>query len=307
MQFDRLILAFLLAIYGCKAPQHDRAVKIMGSDSEVNLVLSLAEAYYAHDSLTSISIKGGGSGMGIASLINGKAHIANSSRPLTRSERRLCQERGVVLDTVVFARDAIAFIVHPSLPIDTLSLSSIAALYTGSITSWSSLGLSITDRVRLYGRQSNSGTYLYMRDSVLIGRAYAREVMGLNGNAQILEAIAKDKGGIGYVSVGYLGSPSDGEERFKVLAIVGKNGVLYQPTDSACIASGEYPVMRSLFQFVSAKAPQSARQFIAFELSEEGQRIVSANGYFPIQSSMPNIGQKLTLGKSVSHYHAQVD
>jgi phosphate transport system substrate-binding protein len=279
----------------------------MGSDSEVNLVLSLSEAYYTHDSVTSIGIIGGGSGMGIASLINGKAHIANSSRPLTKSERLLCEERGVVLDTVVFARDAIAFIVHPSLPLDTISLQTIAALYKGSFLTWSSIGLPVKERIRLYGRQSNSGTYLYLRDSVLRGAPYAREVMGLNGNAQILEAVAQDRGGIGYVSVGYLGTAAESNSRYKVLTIVDGTGAGYHPTDSVCIASGTYPVMRSLFQFVSAKAPKAALKFIAFELSEEGQRIVAHNGYFPIQKAgLPTLKSTIDM-ETYTREHAKGD
>jgi len=165
---NRTLLLFLLALTAsCRfAPQGVEHILIKGSDTEVNLALSLAETYMKRDSMISIAVTGGGSGMGIASLINGKTDIANSSRAMKPKEIELANERGIKPVPIVFAVDALALIVHPSLSVDALRVSEIGGIYRGDITNWQEVG-GPDQGITIYGRQSNSGTFVFFRDSVL--------------------------------------------------------------------------------------------------------------------------------------------
>ena len=157
------ILLFFIFFTACSLrPEGVENVLIKGSDTEVNLALALAERYMELDSLISIAVTGGGSGMGIAAMINGKTDIANASRPMKTEEIQMAVERGIHPTALVFAVDALALIVHPGLPIDSLKLQDIGAIYDGTITNWSELGGPNLE-ISLYGRQSNSGTFVYFK------------------------------------------------------------------------------------------------------------------------------------------------
>ncbi len=294
------VLAIGFILSGCNTTNRERTVKIMGSDSEVNLVLHLAEAYTAIDSVTSIGIIGGGSGMGIASLINGKAHIANSSRGLTASENKLCQDRDLDVRRIIFAKDAIAFVVHQSNPLDTLTLSLLSSILRGEISQWSEVQNSLEPKkVRMYGRQTNSGTYLYVKDSIVKGE-YSNTFLGLNGNAQIIEALRQDPSGIGYVSAGYLNDHTAMNQDIKVLWLKAyDHSTAFSPMDAEAVIAMDYPVVRPLIQFVSKKVRKSALDFIAFELSEAGQHVVQSSGYYPLSAA-----EKEASLKQISTDHA---
>ncbi len=281
--YGTVIFIVFFALSGCRQVADFRFIKVMGSDSEVNLVLSMAEKYMQRDSLASIGIIGGGSGMGIASLINQRAQLANSSRELTEKETNLLKEKNIEILRLVFALDAIAFVVHKDHPLDTITLSQVSELYQGNIRDWSEISRQ-QGPVRLYGRQSNSGTYLYLRDQI-VKAEYHNSLLGLNGNAQILEAIRQDVSGIGYVSVGYLEGKSASEKQIKVLMVKNEeNGNCYSPLSQEDLKAGLYPVQRPLLQFLALPASDLALDFVQFELSAEGQDMIRKNGYLPLDT-----------------------
>ncbi len=154
---------------------------VRGSDTEVNVVFRLAEAYMAQDSGVSISIAGGGSGAGIAALLNGKVDVANSSRPLKEREIALARLRGIQLVAHIFAADALVVIVNSNTGVDSLTLEQLSRIYLGEVRDWSAVG-GRPGRISLYGRQSNSGTYIYFRDRV-VGRDFSPAVKQMNGTA----------------------------------------------------------------------------------------------------------------------------
>ena len=133
-------------------------VSIKGSDTEVNLVLHLAETYMSRDQEISIAVTGGGSGSGIAALLNGKTHIANSSRPFKKEEVQMASERKVASKSIIFAVDALVLVTHPQVGVDSLNLDQIGAIFRGDIQNWSELGAA-DQPISLYGRQSNSGYF----------------------------------------------------------------------------------------------------------------------------------------------------
>lgn len=251
---------------------------IMGSDIEVNLVLTLAEAFMEEHENVSLAVSGGGSGTGIAALINQRTDIANSSRPLKEVELSLARESGIEPVSFVFATDGFAIIVHQSNPITQLTLQQIGRLFHGEYQNWNEVGG--PDReITLYGRQSNSGTYIYFRDQV-VKADYATRVRRMNGTAQIVEAVRHDRSAVGYVGIGYIhrqdGSVLPGLRVIPVAPASEAEAV--SPLEKGVITSGRYPLSRPLFQYFESVPRDLLRKFLEFELSEEGQAIIQREG-----------------------------
>jgi len=232
--------------------------------------------------MVSIAVTGGGSGMGIAALINGKTDIANSSRSMKPKEIELAEARGIDPTPIVFAVDALALVVHPELPVGELSVAEVGQIYRGEIQNWQAVGgpdLKIT----IYGRQSNSGTYVFFRDSVLQAD-YASSLMQMNGTAQIVETLRTDRSGIGYVGLGYvLDKQRSAVEGIRILNIQSpSDSTALSPINVDNIRNGAYPLVRPLFQFTDGPPEDKLIDFILFCLSPEGQRIVENSGYYPL-------------------------
>lgn len=280
-----LLLGSALFAFACN-PNHQRVENILikGSDTEVNLALALAETYMSTDPDVSIAVTGGGSGAGIAALINGKTSIANASRPMKQEEMALAKAQKVQPLASVLGMDAIAIVVHPKCPVKSLSLQQLGAIYRGDIQNWKTLGGPDTE-ISLYGRQSNSGTFVYFRDSI-VRAEYAQEVKQMNGTAQIVEAIKSDVHGIGYVGVGYIlekngAQPTD----IKVLAISRSDRQpAFLPTEVQNIESGHYPIIRPLYQYTNGQPKGRLQLYLQYCLSPAGQALVKANGYFPVSA-----------------------
>ncbi len=252
-----------------------------GSDTEVNLVFQLAEAYMARDSNVSISITGGGSGVGIAALLNGKTDVANSSRSLTRPELALARARGKALVAHVFAADALVVIAHPSTGVDSLTLEQLGRIYAGDIRDWAEVG-GRPGRISLYGRQSNSGTFVYFRDKVL-GRDFSPALKQMNGTAQIVESVMRDPCGIGYVGLGYV-AKADGSVRQGICVVrlkANAQSPAASPLDDEALRLGHYPLVRPLYQFTNGQPKGKVKAFFEFEASPLGQQIIIENGYLP--------------------------
>lgn len=278
-----LILPFLHVCCG----KYQRAIKIKGSDTEVNLVVRLAEEFHKTNPDFYVSISGGGSGLGIASLINEQADIANSSRTINEYEIKLVKGKGIGLDTFVFAEDALAFIVAADFPLDTIVAGELAKILSGEYTNWSTLTEKDVD-INIYGRQSNSGTHDFVKKKLKIEFSpHARE---MNGNAQILEAIKTDHSGIGYVGAGYVMNNTTGiKPAVKVLKIAAeKNSKAVSPLDSLAIAKKEYFFQRPLYQYIRSGSANKVAAFIAFEKSKKGIDIIKASGYYPVSMLQTN-------------------
>ena len=258
-------------------------IQIKGSDSEVNLVQSLAEAFMKKNPGANIAVTGGGSGTGIAALINKKTDIANSSRDLNAKEEEAAKKAGVTPFRVVFATDGISVIAHPENPVSKLTLEQLGKIYKGDIGNWKEVG-GPDMKISLYGRQSNSGTFVFFREFV-VKADYSPHKKAMNGNAQIVEGIQRDKAGIGYVAVGYVVSEK-GEVKpgVKVLNIAkDAQSEAFSPAKMENVMSGHYPISRPLNHYLVGKPSGKLLEFIKFELSPEGQAIVRKQGFFPVQ------------------------
>ncbi len=255
-------------------------LQIKGSDTIVNLAQILAEHYMEDRPKVAVSVTGGGSGTGIAALINGQIDIADASRAIKDKEIKQAQERGVTPVEFVIGMDGVSFIVNENSPVKGLSLEQLGAIYRGEITNWKEFGGEDWSIV-LYGRQSNSGTYGFVQEFVLKGD-YSANMMRMNGNAQIVEAVKADKSGIGYVGVSYVKDDKGNEIPGLNVMAVSKdaNSKAYSPLNTAAVIAGDYPVARPLFQYSNGTPEGVARDWIEFVLSEEGQKIVEAEGFF---------------------------
>ncbi|WP_295714605.1 substrate-binding domain-containing protein [Mucilaginibacter sp.] len=257
----------------------ERSIKVKGSDTEVNLVVSLAEGFYKVHADFSVAISGGGSGLGIASLLNGQTDIANSSRPLNREETELLKTKGIPIRTVIFAEDATAFIVSKDFPLDSIDIVSLTRVLNGQYKTWKPvIGQDI--QINIYGRQSNSGTHSFISKKLKI--AFSRDAKEMNGSAQIVEGVKRDKSGIGYVGAGYI--LHDGvNQPIKVLKIIEKKGMTaISPLDTKAIAAHRYYFQRPLYQFIPLTSWNKVAAFINFEKGQAGQKIITTSGYYII-------------------------
>ncbi len=278
MKYVYFFVSFLLV--SCGDPR--KVIKIKGSDTEVNLAVNLAEHFNKVNSAFSVTISGGGSGLGIASLMNGQADIANSSRPLTQEEKSLFKKRKIDIKTIIFAEDATAFIVHKSCPVDTIDISTLAKILSGEYPDWKPLtGQQLP--VTIYGRQSNSGTHSFVQKKLQI--SFSRNAKEMNGNAQILEAVKIDPSAIGYVGAGYIVRGADaGNSSIKILRIAEKPGSrAVSPQDEQAILNHQYFFQRPLYQFIPAGSWNKVQPFIQYELSAAGKRLIQKEGYYIIQ------------------------
>ena len=286
-----VVVACALVLVGAEAKSQSM-IQVKGSDSEVNLVQKLAEVFMQKNPGANIAVTGGGSGTGIAALINKTTDIANSSRDLSPKEEEAAKKAGVSPFRIVFATDGISAIIHPDNPVNKLTLEQLGKIFKGTITNWKEVGGPDT-KISLYGRQSNSGTYIFFREFVVKGD-YSPHKKSMNGNAQIVEAIQRDKAGIGYVAVGYVVSEK-GELKpgLKIVDIAkDAQSQAFSPALMENVMTGKYPISRPLNQYLVGKPSGKLLDFIKFELSEEGQQIVRKQGFFPVQKNWMEFNKK---------------
>jgi phosphate transport system substrate-binding protein len=270
--------AAVTALLFCAGLCHaDDMVQVKGSDTLVNVVQKLAESYMNRTPGASIAVTGGGSGTGIAALINKRCSIANSSRQIKAKEVEDANAKGIDPRRVIVAIDGLSIIVSEGNPVDKLTVDQIGRIYRGEVKSWSEVGGNDSP-VTLYGRQSNSGTYDFMKEVVMKGE-YASSLKSMNGNAQIVEAVKQDASGIGYVGVGYAKQATG----IKVINVaVTPTMGYYSPLNDMDVKSGRYPVTRPLNQYINGNPQGAVKAFINFELSKEGQEIVEQEGFFAV-------------------------
>ena len=265
--------------------------EIRGSDTQVNLSGNLAEAFMDINPEAVISVTGGGSGTGIAGIINNQFALANSSRQISDEEMEQARERGVEPVRIVIALDGLSVIVHEDNPLSDLTVDEIGVIFRGEITNWSELG-GEDKEISMYGRQSNSGTYVFFREYVLKGD-YSEDKMRMNGNAQIVEGVLNDDSGIGYVGVGYTVDEGKVIDGLKMISVAqDENSSYVTPMDPANVADGSYPIARPLHHYSNGQPEGMVREYIEFVLSEEGQQVAVDSGFYPLTDEYREINKE---------------
>jgi len=261
----------LLASMAINAAQ---TITIKGSDTMVILAQRWAEAYMAKHPGTTIQVTGGGSGVGLAALVNGATDIATSSRPMKSSEMNQLKERYASLGVEVkTAKDGITVYVSESNSVNELTLDQIKDIYTGKITNWKDVGGSDA-KIIMYGRENSSGTFAYFRDNVLKGKDYAPSTQHMPGTAAVVNAVSRDKNGIGYGGAAY----AKGVKEIAVKKDARSQAI--KPTAES-IKAGTYPISRYLYLYLRNRPAGETKEFIDWVLSPEGQGIATKVGYFP--------------------------
>lgn len=252
-----------------------KSLTIKGSDTMVLLSQRIAERFMAENPGASVQVTGGGSGTGIAALINGTTDIATASRAMKDSEKKQVeQRRGKPAVETAVALDGIAIYVHESNTIPRITPAQLQAIYTGEIRNWNELG-GPDAHILLYSRENNSGTYAYFKEEVLDDEDFTAETQSLPGTAAVVNAVSKDRHAIGYGGIAY----SSG---IRVVPVAkDENSEPVKPTLEN-VTSGAYPISRYLFVYTAGEPQGVVKQFIDYTLSDAGQAIAEEVGYFPL-------------------------
>lgn len=254
-----------------------------GSDTMVNLALAWAENYMAQNPRVRISVTGGGSGTGIAALINGTVNIANASRAIKPEELAEAQANGIEPVEFSVAQDAIAVVVNPANPVDQLSMSQISAIYTGQITNWQEVGGE--DRpIVLLSRESNSGTYVFFLEEVIrqgdadSGLLFSPDTLLLPSSEGISAEIRQNPNAIGYDGLGYVTADQ------KTLAIAVSADSPYVKPSLSSVVDGSYPISRPLYMYTPGQPTGAQRAYLDWILTE-GQQQVKELGFVPLAAA----------------------
>ncbi len=255
--------------------------QIKGSDTLLMLSQRWAEDFMAENPNAIIQVTGGGSGVGIAALIDGTTDVANASRPIKDVEIEAAKGKGVDPLEFAVAMDGIAVIINPDNPVDEFTLVQIKGIYTGEIKNWKEVGgPDLT--VITYGRQSSSGTYVYFKEHVLEDEDYRTDNQELSGNSLLCDSISKDAAGIAYVGVGYASKRDD-----IVIAGVKANDASEAVVPNIeTVSSGEYPISRFLYNYTNGKPEGAAKAYLAYALSDEGQATAEEVEYITLPADI---------------------
>ena len=252
-----------------------------GSDTIVNLALAWAEKYQAEHPDIRISVTGGGSGTGIASLVNGTVDIANASRQIKQEEIDQAKSNGVDPFEHIIARDAIAVIVNPENPVSELTLQQISDIYSGKITNWQEVGGEDRPIVRL-SRETNSGTHVYFLETVLrLGSKedktlFSMDTLLLPSSEGIIAEVRQNPNAIGYDGLGYV--PKD----LKMIAIAKEAGGAYVLPAIVTVNDKSYPIARDLYMYTNGEPTGIIKDYLDWILSAEAQQIVADLGFVPV-------------------------
>lgn len=255
-----------------------------GSDTMVNLAQAWAEEYAKIEPSVSVEVSGGGSGTGIAALINGTVDIVNSSRPITPEElEKSTREAGHAPIEYIVGYDAMAIYVHKDNPIETISIEQLAEIYGegGSLNKWSLLGVQNpackNDEIIRISRQSSSGTYLYFREHVLgQTRDFRLGSTDLHGSKDVVELIGKTPCAIGYSGMGYA------TNAVKMLKVSAKTGDTAFEANIDNTLNNTYPISRPLYIYTHGVPNEATQKYLDWIMSEAGQKIVEQTGYVPL-------------------------
>jgi phosphate transport system substrate-binding protein len=270
-----LALVAALTLTQCAPGERRRPVTVKGSDTMVILGQRWAEAFMAANPGVVIQVTGGGTGTGIAALLNGTTEICQASRPIKEAEQEELQQKfGARATEILVARDGLAVYVSADNPIESLTIEQLRDLYQGRIANWKQVGG--PDRpVILYGRENSSGTYAYFKEHVLESGDFASAMQPLPGTAAVVNAVSKDANGVGFGGDAYA-------KGVRIVPLRKDAAAAPVTPTAATIDDGSYPLARGLFFYLRRAPEGDAKAFVDFCLGEAGQKLVTEVGYFPL-------------------------
>lgn len=251
------------------------AQRIKGSDTLLPLTQELAEQYLEKHPDAEVTVTGGGSGVGIAALPENTTDIAMASRRIKFSEKMKFAGIGLDAREVIVAYDALAVVVNPSNPVDSLTREQLEAIFRGKITNWKEVG-GEDGRIVVYSRETSSGTYEFFKESVLENKNYMSGILSMPATGAIIQSVRQTKGAIGYIGLAYL------NKYVKPISVSYDGGRHYAEPSVGTAADGSYPIVRPLYYYYNAAKEAEVAPFVSYVLSPEGQASVLEQGFIPV-------------------------
>lgn len=282
-----LVFVFLILSSSVLLAAESDSIQIKGSDTMVNLGQAWAETYMGKNPKAFVAITGGGSGTGIASLINGTCDIAECSRNMKDKEVQSAREKNIEPKEFIVALDGIAVVVNPKNPISKLTIAELSDIFTGKIKNWKELGGSNAPIV-LLSREVNSGTHVYFKEHVLrkgdekVQVEFTPTALLMPSSQSIADEIDQNPNTIGYYGIGYI-SPKQ-----KAIAVAKDNNSPYIQPSIESVSNGEYPISRPLFMYTNGEPKGLTKDFIDFILSDAGQKVVLEQDFVPVKTKQEN-------------------
>ncbi|MGI9316981.1 MAG: PstS family phosphate ABC transporter substrate-binding protein [bacterium] len=278
-------LAMLIGLSILSARAADRQViQNKGSDTLVNVAQAWAEAYRDVDDNVAVAVSGGGSGTGIAAMINGTVDIANASRKMKEKEIKSAQEKGQNPLEHTVGYDALAVFLHEDNPSNSLSIPQLKEIYGrgGGYQKWSDLGLAVPgcnqDKIVVVSRQNNSGTYAYFKKAVLGKKGkYRQGTLDMHGSKDVVDLVEKTPCAIGYSGLAYA------TDHIKMSCIVTEEGGACVEPSVKTASDRSYPIARPLFMYTNGEPEGAIKTYLDWILSDSGQCILSKKGYAPVK------------------------
>jgi phosphate transport system substrate-binding protein len=251
------------------------AFKIKGSDTCLPLIQAESENYMKKNSNASITVVGGGSGVGIAALIAGQTDIAMASRKLKMDEKLKLQDGGKGFKEVVFAQDALSVVVNNNNKVSQLNREQLEGIFTGKIKNWKEVGGEDMVIV-VYSRETSSGTYEFFKEHVMKSKNFASTVLSMPATGAIIQSVSQTKGAIGYVGLAYV------DKTVKALK-VSFDGKTYVEPSVENAKTKKYPITRPLQLYYLSSSEKTVAPYVQYILSDEGQKTVAVVGYIPLK------------------------
>jgi len=259
-----------------------KTIQIIGSDTMVNLVQAWAEAFSPLHPSVNMSIRGGGSGTGLAALVNNSCDLAMSSRPISEKEITGAQQNNIEPKEWKVGLDGLVVIVHPQNPVSSLCLDQVRDIFLAKITDWKELG-GDGGKIVILSRESNSGTYLFFKEHVLRRGdkkntdEFSPDALLMPSSQAIVNEVSQNPHAIGYVGLGYI-SP-----KLKALSIAKNTTSMAIQPSIKHVADDSYPISRPLFFYTNGNPQTEIKEFLDFALSTEGQAIVVKTDFVPVK------------------------
>ncbi len=276
-----VVLSVLVLTVPAFAAKNKNSIQVKGSDTMVNLGQAWAEEFMKKNSTDFVAVTGGGSGTGLSSLISGTCDIAMVSRNIKEKESSLANQRGVNPNEIKVALDGLAVVVNPNNPVSKLTIDQLAGIFTGKIVNWKELG-GKDEKIVILSREVNSGTHVYLKEHVLRKNdpnnkeEFAPSALLLSSSQAIADEVAGNSAAIGYYGMGYISSKQ------KPIAVAKDDRSEYIAPAIENVIDGKYPISRPLLIYTNGSPQGLVKKFIDFALSKEGQDIVLATDFVPV-------------------------
>jgi|SRR5690554_2771538 len=251
------------------------AQRVKGSETVLPITQKAAENFIKSHPRTNVTVTGGGSGVGISSLMSGSTDIAQTSRRIKFDERKKIKFAGNNLREVEVAFDALAIVVHPSNKVSQLTREQLSGIFTGKIKNWKEVGGEDL-KIIPYSRETSSGTYEFFKESVLKHKNFMSGIMSMPANGAVIQSVSQTRGAIAYVGLAYL------SDKVKPLAVSYDSGKTFVKPSVESAKNKSYPIVRPLYYYYLSKDEAKVKNFIDYLLSPTGQKIVEETGYVPV-------------------------